>query len=55
VLWWAVNLGVSVRGLAIRPMPSHGKLWKSLRHAHLGNYEELEVRLRKLASRSLAA
>jgi hypothetical protein len=27
--------------------PNHGKLWKSLMHAYLGNYEEFEKRLRK--------
>jgi hypothetical protein len=26
-------------------VPNHGKLWKSLMRAHLGNYEEVEVRL----------
>ena len=25
--------------------PNHGKLWKSLMHAHLGDYERLEKRL----------
>jgi predicted metal-dependent hydrolase len=37
-------------------VPNHGKLWKSLMRAHLGNYEYLEVRLKKAAARpSLAA
>ena len=27
-------------------VPNHGKLWKSLMRAHLGNYETLEYRLR---------
>jgi predicted metal-dependent hydrolase len=37
-------------------VPNHGKLWKSLMRAHLGNYEHLEVRLKKAAARpSLAA
>ena len=27
-------------------VPNHGKLWKSLMRAHLGNYEALECRLR---------
>ncbi len=31
-------------------VPNHGKLWKSLMRAHLGNYEHLEVRLRKAAA-----
>ncbi len=26
-------------------VPNHGKLWKSLMTAHLGNYQELEQRL----------
>lgn len=30
-------------------VPNHGKLWKSLMHAHLGDYEELDKRLRRLA------
>lgn len=28
-------------------VPNHGKLWKSLMRAHLGNYESLEARLKK--------
>ena len=27
-------------------VPNHGKLWKSLMRAHLGDYEALEARLR---------
>ena len=30
-------------------VPNHGKLWKSLMLAHLGDYERLEQRLRELA------
>jgi predicted metal-dependent hydrolase len=30
--------------------PNHGKLWKSLMRAHLGEYEELERELRRAAS-----
>jgi predicted metal-dependent hydrolase len=30
--------------------PNHGKLWKSLMRAHLGEYEELEGELRRLAT-----
>lgn len=30
--------------------PNHGKLWKSLMRAHLGDYERSEQRLRTLAS-----
>jgi predicted metal-dependent hydrolase len=29
--------------------PNHGKLWKSLMRAHLGQYESLEVELRQLS------
>ena len=36
-------------------VPNHGKLWKSLMRAHLGDYEAIEERLREAASRSLAA
>jgi predicted metal-dependent hydrolase len=28
-------------------VPNHGKLWKSLMRAHLGDYENLDKRLRK--------
>ena len=28
-------------------IPNHGKLWKSLMRAHLGDYEKLEIRLQK--------
>lgn len=31
-------------------VPNHGKLWKSLMHAYLGDYERTEARLRELAS-----
>ena len=30
---------------------NHGKLWKSLMRAHLGNYEAIEARLRRAADR----
>ncbi len=29
-------------------VPNHGKLWKSLMRAHLGDYEGLDQRLRRL-------
>jgi predicted metal-dependent hydrolase len=32
-------------------VPHHGKLWKSLMRAHLGDYEKLDRRLRRHASR----
>jgi predicted metal-dependent hydrolase len=31
-------------------VPNHGKLWKSLMRAHLGDYEALESRLKRFAS-----
>lgn len=30
-------------------IPNHGKLWKSLMHVHLGDYQRLEARLQRLA------
>jgi predicted metal-dependent hydrolase len=30
-------------------VPNHGRLWKSLMRAHLGDYERLDERLRRLA------
>ena len=33
-------------------IPNHGKLWKSLMRAHLGDYEALEIRLRRSAKRA---
>jgi predicted metal-dependent hydrolase len=30
-------------------IPNHGRLWKSLMHAHLGDYEPLEDRLKQVA------
>src|ERR1019366_6168509 len=31
-------------------VPNHGKLWKSLMRAHLGDYERIEARLRRAAA-----
>lgn len=31
-------------------VPNHGKLWKSLMYAHLGDYERMEIKLRKASS-----
>jgi predicted metal-dependent hydrolase len=31
-------------------VPNHGKLWKSLMHAHLGDYEAMDERLAEMAS-----
>ncbi|MFQ5329467.1 MAG: M48 family metallopeptidase [Thermodesulfobacteriota bacterium] len=30
-------------------VPNHGKLWKSLMRAHLGEYEHLETRMKQAA------
>ena len=30
-------------------VPNHGKLWKSLMRAHLGEYEQLEARMKRAA------
>lgn len=32
-------------------VPNHGKLWKSLMTAYLGDYEVLELRLKKIVER----
>lgn len=32
-------------------VPNHGKLWKSLMRAHLGDYEHAEILLRRAARR----
>ena len=32
-------------------VPNHGKLWKSLMRAHLGEYEKLDKRLRHEATK----
>jgi hypothetical protein len=33
-------------------VPNHGKLWKSLMRAHLGDYEHLEARMKRAADGS---
>src|SRR5438132_7560132 len=33
--------------------PNHGKLWKSLMRAHLGEYEQLEGELRRVAHKNV--
>jgi len=33
-------------------VPNHGKLWKSLMRVHLGDFEELDSRLRQYAASS---
>jgi predicted metal-dependent hydrolase len=42
---------VIVHELLHLSVPNHGRLWKSLMRVHLGDYEEQEQRLRRLASR----
>jgi predicted metal-dependent hydrolase len=46
---------VIVHELLHLSVPNHGRLWKSLMRAHLGNYEALDLRLKKAGQRSLAA
>jgi predicted metal-dependent hydrolase len=46
---------VIVHELLHSSAPNHGKLWKSLMRAHLGDYENLEARLRKAAARPFVA
>jgi len=45
---------VIVHELLHSHVPNHGKLWKSLMRAHLGDYERLEENLKKIAHRSLS-
>jgi predicted metal-dependent hydrolase len=33
-------------------VPNHGKLWKSLMRAHLGEYEEVERRLKEFSNKN---
>ena len=33
-------------------VPNHGRLWRSLMRAHMGNYDVLEERLRQHAARN---
>ena len=52
---WAEKIGVEVQTISLRAMknkvPNHGKLWKSLMRAHLGDYERQEERLKQVAPR----
>ena len=41
---------VIVQELLHFSVPNHGKLWKSLMRAHLGNYEDAERRLREIGT-----
>lgn len=33
--------------------PNRGNLWKSLMRAHMGNYEELDAKIKKLSTRQV--
>ena len=46
---------VIVHELLHLSVPNHGKLWKSLMRAHLGDYERLESRLRRSAAVGMGA
>lgn len=39
---------VIVHELLHSKVPNHGKLWKSLMHAYLGDYEQLELRIKTI-------
>jgi predicted metal-dependent hydrolase len=45
----AVGDYVIVHELLHVRVPNHGKLWKSLMRAHLGDYERQEERLKQIA------
>ena len=45
----AIGDYVIVHELLHFSVPNHGKLWKSLMRAHLGDYERLEEHLRQVA------
>lgn len=47
----AIGDYVMVHELLHFSVPNHGKLWKSLMRAHLGNYESIEERLKEIAER----
>ena len=48
----AVGDYVIVHELLHFSVPHHGKLWKSLMRAHLGDYEKLDRKLKKSAKRA---
>jgi predicted metal-dependent hydrolase len=43
---------VIVHELLHSRVPNHGKLWKTLMHAYLGDYEKLENKLKSIAGKS---
>ena len=53
LLGMARELGnyVIVHELLHFSVPNHGKLWKSLMRAHLGEYEQLEARMKRTSQR----
>jgi predicted metal-dependent hydrolase len=42
---------VIVHELLHSAVPNHGKLWKSLMRAHVGNHDELDLQLRRAAEK----
>lgn len=45
-----IGVYVIVHELLHFRVPNHGKLWKSLMRAHLGDYERIEAKLGRLSS-----
>ncbi len=43
---------VIVHELLHSRVPNHGKLWKTLMQAHLGDYEKLDEKLKRIAAKS---
>ena len=50
----AVGDYVIVHELLHFSVPHHGKLWKSLMRAHLGDYEKLDRKLKQSAKRAIS-
>jgi predicted metal-dependent hydrolase len=48
----AIGDYVIVHELLHFSVPHHGKLWKSLMRAHLGDYEKLDQKLKRFADRT---
>lgn len=46
---------VIVHELLHAHVPNHGRLWKSLMKAHIGNYEDLEAELKSISRRERAS
>jgi len=45
---------VIVHELLHSRVPNHGKLWKSIMRAHLGDYERLEEKLKEIAKNQVS-